>query len=669
MALGKRALPAQSPAELRVHGVGDHGAWSSMGTPRAIVKGGDAGPSVVAAPRTPDHSVFLFNWSRVTRRTFRSLWYLAFPYTLLNAAFQMRPKTLWRSRVHAVAIHGASATMTVLTAVWTLRVGENVPLILGQDEVAGLTPMPVWLAAFGTLLSGVILWRSRQSGEFANRVGVVHAVLVACTTTLVIWLRPARIVLDPDGWLMPYASRGLGPEGIQAMTTYFGGRPGPNDHLELELTPYLDFTSLISWCSLLLAVLFVGLLFLACFGQGEEEAPLVGSALCVTLSFLIGGLSLSALAGQLPSLLNQLLRPFHRDLRTWPQTLLIPWGGTSRAGAVLATVFAIELFLLVVAILVVALFKPLKNVSDKTQRFQPALWRLRRGTSAFARRRIRLSWAHRLISGHLLGALLGGQILFWLVTEYFGWWLQHQVLRAIFRDEGFVIRYNGDYLIPQVEDAVWFDRFLPVFTGGVVAFGFWILKSGAAGPLRGTLGKIGDVAGFWPVTASPLGAQTYRPRVVKALREFVIAQGTDNIVVVGHSQGSVLAAWMLANASEGTDLGSPRLPHDPNAIRGLVTCGCPLISLYARFFPHAFDEAFFDRVRAATSVWVNCWRSTDPIATKLPKADVNYEFPDPRKQDALPLGHSDYWLDRQQIEAVRQIVEGVRPNTGPVDTQ
>src|SRR4051794_24880075 len=78
------------PVEIRVHGIGDHEGWSSMGSPQVLVDG-KSGTSLVAPPRRPEHRVLLFNWSRVTRRVFRALWYLAFPFTLLNVAHQMQP--------------------------------------------------------------------------------------------------------------------------------------------------------------------------------------------------------------------------------------------------------------------------------------------------------------------------------------------------------------------------------------------------------------------------------------------------------------------------------------------------------------------------------------------------------------------------------------------------
>lgn len=148
--------------------------------------------------------------------------------------------------------------------------------------------------------------------------------------------------------------------------------------------------------------------------------------------------------------------------------------------------------------------------------------------------------------------------------------------------------------------------------------------------LSKVMGGFADVVGFWPVEHHPLGGVSYRRSTLAGVSHAVGT--TAHVVLVGHSQGSVVCAWWLAKHEEPP----PRV--------SLVTCGSPLASLYQRFFPSHFTTTFFDTVIARSPDWKNFWRATDPIATPVPNAD-NTELDDPRQDSTTVLGHSDDWTD------------------------
>ncbi|MBB5856269.1 hypothetical protein ACFQ05_25675 [Amycolatopsis umgeniensis] len=151
--------------------------------------------------------------------------------------------------------------------------------------------------------------------------------------------------------------------------------------------------------------------------------------------------------------------------------------------------------------------------------------------------------------------------------------------------------------------------------------------------MRMVMGKSADIAGFWPVHGHPLAGGSYRQDALDAITRAV---GTGHhVVLVGHSQGSIVCAWWTKLYPQGTI--------------DLVTCGSPLKSLYATYFPGHFSNEFFTTVKTKSPQWTNFWRQTDPIATAVSSAR-NTELDDRPEV----LGHSDYWTDPTQIKWVKE---------------
>ncbi|WP_329234770.1 hypothetical protein [Streptomyces canus] len=119
-----------------------------------------------------------------------------------------------------------------------------------------------------------------------------------------------------------------------------------------------------------------------------------------------------------------------------------------------------------------------------------------------------------------------------------------------------------------------------VSVAGVLVF---IIMRGRLSAAPMVYGTVADVAGFWPIHYHPLAGRSYREEVLEGLRQKLENQSSNTVVVVGHSQGSVLSAWLVANEQvpeqnrdcmEETALkGESVLP--PAESLYLLTCGSP----------------------------------------------------------------------------------------------
>jgi pimeloyl-ACP methyl ester carboxylesterase len=150
------------------------------------------------------------------------------------------------------------------------------------------------------------------------------------------------------------------------------------------------------------------------------------------------------------------------------------------------------------------------------------------------------------------------------------------------------------------------------------------------------VGNVWDVLTFWPRRFHPHAAPCSAERAVPELRArigYVLARldpdDEDGMVVVGHSQGSVLAAAAIAS-----------LPEDTAGVPSFVSYGSPIGTLYAPTWP-AYVPPLAAKVRdridaAALPPWVNYWRRTDPVGAQVPAA-VNRELSEPQTPDVSDL--------------------------------
>ncbi len=240
-------------------------------------------------------------------------------------------------------------------------------------------------------------------------------------------------------------------------------------------------------------------------------------------------------------------------------------------------------------------------------------------------------------------------------------------------------------------------------SAGLILLGSQIRRSEKT---RKAVGVIWDLTTFWPRAAHPLAPPCYAERVVPELnirtRWALDGAETNQVIVSGHSQGSLIVLAMVSRLNPG-HLGRVRV----------ITYGSQIRALYGRIFPRVFGpdvigyrategqpslvDAFPDvrrpenpaagppvpavgtfrhRLVTAGGQWVNLFRRTDPLGWRvfsdvdshldLPVAEVpTLSAGDPGPQ---VMGHSGY----QHSRAYRRVVQrwtGERYVAAPAGTR
>ena len=219
--------------------------------------------------------------------------------------------------------------------------------------------------------------------------------------------------------------------------------------------------------------------------------------------------------------------------------------------------------------------------------------------------------------------------------------------------------------------AITVATFLPLFLIG-------LLRSGWGQPdRRRRIGVLWDVGTFWPRSYHPLAPPCYAERAVPDLqrRLWWIHDNNGRVLLVGHSQGSVLAAAAL--------LQPDCLPSNDQT--ALVTFGCPLGKLYSWGFPAYVNESMLaGLVNKGDPGWANFYYPTDPIGgpvfydsnpaqgnvqppagQQLQKNQVDVYLLDPAgyaynygQPKPAPGGHSGYWTDPRVWEQFEKFGNG-----------
>ncbi|WP_258725741.1 hypothetical protein [Cellulomonas sp. NS3] len=278
--------------------------------------------------------------------------------------------------------------------------------------------------------------------------------------------------------------------------------------------------------------------------------------------------------------------------------------------------------------------------------------------------------------------------------------------------------------VPEVTvapDAAATDLTWPVTVGhGLSAAGSWALTALAVSVIglvvagwrspvvRRRVGVAWDVLSFWPRGGHPFAPPSYTERAVPqivARTRFLAREPAHRprVLLSGHSQGSVLAAAVVAqlrtlDAAEGSAVGDGTL-----ARVALLTHGSPLGRLYQPLFPQYFGGAELvrttaqpdddaggrsarhevggpEQLRALDAAlggrWLNLWRDTDPIGSSLASAlkghdiecrdPLDYLLDEERAAYPTVHGHSDYPGAREYGRAREHLV-GVRASLADLD--
>ncbi|GAA4862187.1 hypothetical protein [Saccharopolyspora cebuensis] len=124
------------------------------------------------------------------------------------------------------------------------------------------------------------------------------------------------------------------------------------------------------------------------------------------------------------------------------------------------------------------------------------------------------------------------------------------------------------------------------------------------------LGVLCDLVLFWPREAHPVVPPCYAMKVIPELAARAtehLADPNTRVVLVGHSQGSLLAAVTTARLLE-------TLPEQDRERVGLVTAGSQLQWAYPRAFPGVVPHyALRDLAGSLEGRWRALCRGTDPI--------------------------------------------------------
>ncbi|WP_460070955.1 hypothetical protein [Streptomyces sp. YKOK-I1] len=241
---------------------------------------------------------------------------------------------------------------------------------------------------------------------------------------------------------------------------------------------------------------------------------------------------------------------------------------------------------------------------------------------------------------------------------------------------------------------------------GLVAGLLWAGRQAyRSASFRRTIGILWDVGTFWPRATHPFAPPCYAERTVPDLLtrlEYLTGTAEEQlehqerprgrVLLSCHSQGSVIGAAVLMQARTAAGVRA-----------ALLTYGCPLTGLYARFFPAYFGADAVHRLGrilantedplpahggspglAEDTRWYNLYRAGDPIGGWVVRDTAPLRPSDPlRRGDRQlldptqlckqpgdtcyqpPKGHSDYFSDPAFDVCVRDLVAG---GTGPPPT-
>lgn len=596
-----------SATELRVHGIGLHEAYSVLGEAN-ILEGSpdDVGTYSFDGLRT---SAIAFIWSRVTRRV-GLFWYLGLPFSLINTAgfMVLGPKTKHRPEL-AVFIYAAVAAVTGTYLLWALA---------ALDTITTFIRSPGWWAVvrYGGLAfilgSFLLPWAFRYFGLIVLR-----------------WSRKRKAIPEEDSSpLLEMVNDSTTRAGtlIHVATTF--GTLGFllwNEPFKTG-TDVLLPSAFLSMTVLLIAAL---LLFPASWlargaKSAEVKADVAGISVC-GLSLLLVHLYWSSFRNALEWILTYIdSLSFVPGIYRFSLRL----GETVRDRFVLTIFRTSESSLfrpdlvppgIVTAVLVWSIIAAIVVFGYKRIGQKNRLASVERDyangpyPNVDKRRLARARWHENVLEGMTPVLALGIMLIVFSSTSLgVALFLTEELSRNVLSVDG-------------IRASVHISAILAVA----------LLLAFLNGSFREKASPLFDLAGYWPRRYHLMAGEPYGPAVVSALREKIVASRvTGPVVVVGHSQGSVLAFDAVSG-----------LPEDNRSGVHLVTCGSPLNRLYSRFFPYSFAKSRYIALIDAGVPWINFHRDTDAIASKIqgPRNVLLLDTGRPRSRKLLK--HSGYWND------------------------
>jgi hypothetical protein len=136
-------------------------------------------------------------------------------------------------------------------------------------------------------------------------------------------------------------------------------------------------------------------------------------------------------------------------------------------------------------------------------------------------------------------------------------------------------------------------------------------------------------------------------RLEQLVADVLARERFDRLVLLGHSQGTVIIHDYLRTAAAARDLAGLGEVH-------VVTLGSPLTHLYQHYF---YDYARADRIAPLPPMvrsWTNMWRCDDPIGNGVAVAATC-----PMQNVELDRGgHTNYWREDDVVGVLLEVIRG-----------
>jgi len=144
----------------------------------------------------------------------------------------------------------------------------------------------------------------------------------------------------------------------------------------------------------------------------------------------------------------------------------------------------------------------------------------------------------------------------------------------------------------------------------------------------------------------PLRARMHH-RFVVVMETMIASEEPDEVIVISHSQGTVIAIEAIRGNNTSMLFDKERIKK-----RALITMGSPYSHIYEHYFPSRFTLP--DDFDKRLDHWINIFRIDDFVGTFVGPTDGKW----PLNVPVNPRGHTGYWTDG---EVLKVLVDKVFP--------
>ncbi|MBY8975143.1 hypothetical protein KHP62_04945 [Rhodobacteraceae bacterium NNCM2] len=147
-----------------------------------------------------------------------------------------------------------------------------------------------------------------------------------------------------------------------------------------------------------------------------------------------------------------------------------------------------------------------------------------------------------------------------------------------------------------------------------------------------------------------------RRRFVKVAKSMIERHDPCEVIIVAHSQGTIIALDALRKDRPGPPEKSRLFDGEVREDRvwKLITLGSPFTHLYGHYFPDNFKVP--RKEDTYLSEWTNVFRIDDPIGTHIGPKAARDEDAWPREVAIPPGGHTYYWLEPEVEKVLHDVI-------------